>query len=116
MSNAELLDMPVTTANPETHGPDLAVDAAVKALAGRIRAEMASGNKEIMTLEALQDMLGALFALYAGHAEEQEALTPLRLDDCANATAILMTTSALLRGANLELFELGMWQSWSGMK
>ena len=115
MSNAELLDMPLA-GRPETRGPDLAVDAAVKALASRIRGEIASGNKEIMTLEALESMLGALFGLYAGHTEGQGSLTPLRLGDSANATAILMTTSALLRGATLELFELGMWQSWSGMK
>jgi hypothetical protein len=32
------------------------------------------------------------------------------------ATAVLVTTSALLKAANLEIFELGMWQSWSGTR
>jgi len=115
MSNAELLDVPVVV-DAKAGGPDLALDAAVKSLARRIQDEIASGNTEIMTLEGLEAMLGSLFSLYAGHTEEQGSLTPLKLGETANATAILMTTSALLRGANLELFELGMWQSWSGMK
>lgn len=115
MSNAELLEhlAPIDT---EPHASNLEIDRAVKDLALRIRSEIGTGNEEIMTLEAVELMLGALFDLYSGHAEQQGRLTPLRLGESVNATAVLMATSALLRGANLELFELGMWQSWSGMK
>lgn len=115
MSNVELLERSAAT-GARQQAPNLAIDNAVKDLALRIRSEINAGNKEVMTLEALESMLGALFSLYSGHTEEQGRLTPLKLGESVNATAVLMATSALLRGANLELFELGMWQSWSGMK
>ncbi|MEP9350931.1 hypothetical protein [Xanthobacter sp. KR7-225] len=33
-----------------------------------------------------------------------------------SATAVLVTVSAMMKASNLEIFELGMWQSWSGTR
>jgi hypothetical protein len=38
------------------------------------------------------------------------------VDAGISATAVLVTTSALMKASNLEIFELGMWQSWSGTR
>jgi hypothetical protein len=39
---------------------------------------------------------------------------PLASRSGVNDTTVMLTASALLRAANLEVFELGMWQSWTG--
>jgi hypothetical protein len=31
-----------------------------------------------------------------------------------NATDVMITASSLLKAADLQVFELGMWQSWTG--
>jgi hypothetical protein len=116
MFNVETMKRTMAHHMSAASDPDLTLDASVRHVAERIRAEIASGNEAIMTQEALEDMLGTLLALYAGHVEKTEVLVPIRLGEHVSATTVLMATSALLRGANLELFELGMWQSWSGMK
>jgi hypothetical protein len=98
---------PVSTLTPN--------DAAL-ALAAQLRAATTADDAHGMTFEALQELFSALCEFYAADVEQRGKITPLRTVEGASPTAVLMTTTALLRGANLELFELGMWQSWSGMK
>jgi len=99
----------VAPRNQDLSGP-------AQALAQQLQREIAAGNDQILTFEALEELLTALCTIYSGDVEQRGQLTPIRLGESANATSVLMTTTALLRGARLELFELGMWQSWSGMK
>lgn len=53
------------------------------------------------------------------HGAKYDAGTQLNRSDATHstsATAVLVTTTELMKAANLEIFELGMWQSWSGTK
>ena len=34
--------------------------------------------------------------------------------DAVTATDVMVTATAMLKAVNLQLFELGMWQAWSG--
>ena len=46
--------------------------------------------------------------------EAGEQLLPLPARGGATATDVMITASGLLKAANLAVFELGMWQSWTG--
>lgn len=92
------------------------LDETATALAEQLRQATSADPSQGITLLALQKLFAALCEFYAHDVAQRGAITPLNTLDGASPTAILMTTTALLRGANLELFELGMWQTWSGMK
>ena len=49
-----------------------------------------------------------------GQIEAGGRYMPLAARSGVNDTTVMLTASALLRAANLEVFELGMWQSWTG--
>jgi hypothetical protein len=61
----------------------------------------------------LQGMLTKAVKLYAARLERGPllAFTPA---DNVTATEVMVTVSAMLKAVNLQLFELGMWQAWSG--
>ncbi|MEI2415930.1 hypothetical protein V8Z80_07065 [Orrella sp. JC864] len=89
---------------------------ALQALASRLEDSVAGGPALGLRFEAVQAMFSALCAVYGADAERLGRVTPLAPGERSNSTNVLIATTGLLRGANLELFELGMWQSWSGMK
>ena len=64
--------------------------------------------------ELMQQALTSLVKLYAIRYEMGERRSPFLPDDAMPATAALIMATAMLRAVNVELFELGMWQSWSG--
>jgi hypothetical protein len=61
----------------------------------------------------VQTMLADAVRLYAARASEHE-LAAFPADAAVTATDVMVTVSAMLKAANLQVFELGMWQSWSG--
>jgi hypothetical protein len=62
----------------------------------------------------IQDMLAKSVRLYAERAAEREGGLPAFASDAATATEVMVTVTAMLKAVNLQLFELGMWQTWSG--
>ena len=62
----------------------------------------------------IQEMLANAVRLYAERASERDGALPAFAPDAATATDVMVTASGLLRSANLAVFELGMWQSWTG--
>ena len=63
----------------------------------------------------IQAMLATAVWLYAERAAEREgALAAFPVDVDVTATDVMVTVSAMLKAVNLQLFELGMWQAWSG--
>ena len=62
----------------------------------------------------LQRSLAALVREYARRAEEDRDLAPFPPNSDVTATEVMITVSAILSAAGLQLFELGMWQAWSG--
>jgi hypothetical protein len=63
----------------------------------------------------VQAMLARAVQLYAGRAAEREAgLAAFPAEAQVTATEVMVTVTAMLKAVNLQLFELGMWQTWSG--
>jgi hypothetical protein len=62
----------------------------------------------------VQDMLAKSVRLYAQRAAERDGELPAFTSDAATATEVMVTVTAMLKAVNLQVFELGMWQAWSG--
>jgi hypothetical protein len=88
--------------------------AEAKRLAAEIEHALASGRRDILSTEALQALMAAVCKTYAAQIEAGEQLLPLPERGGATATDVMITASGLLKAANLAVFELGMWQSWTG--
>jgi hypothetical protein len=58
--------------------------------------------------------MAALCKTYSARVEAGEPILPLRGRTAVSSTDIMTTASGLLKAANLAVFELGMWQSWTG--
>jgi len=83
-------------------------------LAAEIERALASGKLDTLTTPALQALMSACCKNYATRVEAGEDLLPLAQRTTVSPTEVMVTASGLLRAANLAVFELGMWQSWTG--
>ena len=61
-------------------------------------------------------MLAKSVRLYAERAAERDGALPAFAPDAATATEVMVTVTAMLKAVNLQVFELGMWQAWSGKR
>ncbi len=87
--------------------------AEAKRLAAAIERGIADGRLNVLTPEALQALIAAACRLYAARRAAGEDLAPVPKNSLA-ATDVMITASGLLQAANLAVFELGMWQGWTG--
>ena len=63
----------------------------------------------------IQNMLAQAVRLYAERAAESEgALPAFPAGAPMTATEVMVTATAMLKAVNLQVFERGMWQAWSG--
>jgi hypothetical protein len=85
--------------------------AAAEALAADIQRALAAGNLDVLTPQALQTLMTAACRLYSAQVEGGSETLPVRE---VTPTDIMVTASGLMRAGNLAVFELGMWQSWTG--
>ena len=85
--------------------------AAAEQLAAEIQRALAAGNLDVLTPQALQTLMTAACRLYAAQVENGSETLPVRE---VTPTDIMVTASGLMRAGNLAVFELGMWQSWTG--
>jgi hypothetical protein len=85
-------------------------------IAATIERLVAAGGGTELDDAALQRLFKACVQLYAQKVDAGQRLTPCGEARDISATSIMVTTSGLLKAANLELFELGMWQSFSGTR
>ena len=99
-----------TLASKAAHGPS----AEATRLAAEIERAIADGKLAVLTPAAAQALMAALCRLYSARIESGQELLPLPAGGVANATDVMVTASGLLKSANLAVFELGMWQSWTG--
>ena len=83
-------------------------------LAAEIEKALTSGKLDTLTPQALHALMGACCKNYATRVEAGEDLLPLAQRTTVSPTEVMVTASGLLRAANLAVFELGMWQSWTG--
>jgi hypothetical protein len=83
-------------------------------LAADIERALAGGKLDTLTPQALHALMSACCKTYATRIEAGEDLLPLAQRTTVSPTEVMVTASGLLRAANLAVFELGMWQSWTG--
>ena len=83
-------------------------------LAAEIEAGLANGNLDLLSAEALQALMAASCKAYAARVEAGNPAAALAQRTTVSPTDVMVTASGLLRAANLAVFELGMWQSWTG--
>jgi len=62
----------------------------------------------------MQTMLARAVRLYAQRAELGDAPPAFPPGSDVTATEVMVTVTAMLKAVNLQVFELGMWQAWSG--
>lgn len=82
-------------------------------LATLLERSVADGNT-VISEKALQDLMAALCKTYSARVEAGDEMLPLRGRTIVTSTDVMTTASGLLKAANLAVFELGMWQSWTG--
>jgi hypothetical protein len=85
--------------------------AAAEQLAADIQRALKAGDLDVLTPEALQTLMTAACRLYSAQAEAGSQMLPVGE---VTPTDIMVTASGLMRAGNLAVFELGMWQSWTG--
>jgi hypothetical protein len=83
------------------------------AIVKAVDAAVASGDVSNIADATVQQLLTAAARLYATRAEQGGNL-PATAPGALNATQGMIVTTALLRAVNVQLFELGLWQSWAG--
>jgi hypothetical protein len=82
-------------------------------LAAQVERGLAAGATDMLSPEALQALMAAACNLYSAQVEAGQQHLPLKPLGVP-PTAVMSTASGILRAANLAVFELGMWQSWTG--
>ncbi|MEC7490624.1 MAG: hypothetical protein VYA17_13665 [Pseudomonadota bacterium] len=69
---------------------------------------------EVPTPEMIRSGLDALTKLYTVRFQAGERWDPFINGRAVPVTSVMIMTTAMLQAVNIELFELGMWQAWSG--
>jgi hypothetical protein len=98
-------------ASPVVASKTSPVSTAAEQLAADIQRALQTGDHEVLTPEALQKLMTAACRLYSAQAEAGSQMLPVGE---VTPTDIMITASGLMRAGNLAVFELGMWQSWTG--
>jgi fumarate hydratase class II len=100
----------------EVGGETERIAAQVENVAQSIVRLIESGAVDGLPDAALQQLFKTCVQLYALKVDAGRRFAPCGDNRDISATSIMVTASGLLKGANLELFELGMWQSFSGTR
>ena len=85
--------------------------AKLKALAQQIL-DLKDG--EAPSQEMIQEGLASLTRLYTVRYQAGERWDPFENGRGMPVTSVMIMSTAMLQAVNIELFELGMWQAWSG--
>jgi hypothetical protein len=93
---------------------DGTVSAQATELAACIERGLRDGNLDTLSPQAFQALMAALCKSYGAQVEAGRDFLPLADRQSASPTEVMTTTSGILKAANLAVFELGMWQSWTG--
>jgi len=108
------MSSPKTAKRAKGAEPPLAAgshEAVAQELTAAIQRGLAAGDPNVLTPDALQKLMSAACRLYSAQVEAGSQALPVGE---VTSTDIMVTASGLLRAGNLAVFELGMWQSWTG--
>jgi len=103
-----------TPASASKAAPNGATSQEATQLAAAIERGLREGRSDTLTPQAFQSLMAAMCKSYSAQQEAGGNYLPLGDRNAVSPTEIMITTSALLKAANLAVFELGMWQSWTG--
>ena len=84
-----------------------------KRVASVLEGSIVDGKLDLVSAEALQKLMAAACRVYTARLEAGEQIMPVPKNSIS-ATDVMVTASGLLKAADLAVFELGMWQSWTG--
>jgi hypothetical protein len=91
--------------------------ARIAEIASDIAAIFAETIEEDRLNDVPDDSLGQLFAsvvrLYAAKAQIGNPPRPFARNSGITATDVMISSTAMLEGVNVPLFDLALWQSWS---
>jgi hypothetical protein len=82
-------------------------------LAATLQRSIADGKLDLVTADALQALIAAACRVYTARREAGEEFAPVSKNSIT-ATDVMVTASGLLKAVDLAVFELGMWQNWTG--
>ena len=110
---AKLKAVATRTVAPKPKTPQTGLSADAIKLAAEIEQAFKKSDDAISE-EAIQALMGTLCRVYSAQIENGAKYTPIAEGQILSPTGVMVTASGLLRAANLAVFELGMWQSWTG--
>ncbi len=107
---------PAPPAASITPGPGVDADLSARArqVGREIEQALADGRIDALAQEALQALMAALCKCYSMQVEAGCVDLPVAGRDATTGTDIMTVASGLLKAGNLAVFELGMWQAWTG--
>ncbi len=109
----KLKEAATRTVAPKIKTPQTGLSAEAIKLADEIEKAFKKSDDAISE-QAMQTLMGTLCRVYAAQVENGAKYTPIVEGQVVSPTGVMVTASGLLRAANLAVFELGMWQSWTG--
>ena len=101
------------TVAPKLKTPQTGLSADAMKLAAEIEQAFKKSDNALSE-DAMQTLMATLCRVYAAQVENGANYTPIAEGQIVSPTGVMVTASGLLRAANLAVFELGMWQSWTG--
>ena len=110
---AKLKAVATRTVAPKPKTPQTGLSADAIKLANEIEQAFKKSDAAISE-EAMQALMSTLCRVYAAQVENGSKYTPIPEGQVVSPTGVMVTASGLLKAANLAVFELGMWQSWTG--
>ena len=93
--------------------PAVSISDAAMRLAAEVERGLAAGSVDVLTPQAVQALMAAACNVYSAQIEAGQQYVPVK-PQSVPPTAVMATASGILKSANLAVFELGMWQSWTG--
>ena len=104
------ISAPVRVESRQTPESDQAL-----ALVAALEAKFEAGELDVLTPEATQALMGVICRIYSANQESGNKYSLLSGRAAVTGTDAMITCSSLLKAVDLQVFELGMWQSWSGI-
>jgi len=92
---------------------DNGASADAKRVAVTLEQSIVDDKLDTVSAEALQKLMAAACRVYTARREAGEQFAPVPKNSIS-ATDVMITASGLLKSADLAVFELGMWQNWTG--
>jgi hypothetical protein len=117
VETVRIIPAPAPGAGPSVRltSAEEALSADAKALADKIETALRGHERAaVIEPEAVQALLTALCKVYSQHSENGARYDAFSTRNPVTPTDVMVTASGLLKAANLAVFELGMWQSWTG--